>query len=155
MAFDLTVRRATGADAGAVAALSRDAYDKYIARIGRKPEPMTADYDAILAQDEVWVAADGADIVAALILRNAVDHLLIWSIAVARAQQGQGLGRKLLALAEARARARGHAELRLYTNALMRENIALYERCGYAQTRREERADRVLIHMAKPVPTGI
>jgi molybdopterin-guanine dinucleotide biosynthesis protein A len=43
-------------------------------------------------------------------------------------------------------------EVRLYTNEKMAENIALYERHGYAVTRREVREDRVIIHMSKKVP---
>ncbi len=149
------IRRATSADVDAVAALARDAYEKYIARIGRVPEPMSADYAAIVAESDTWVAVDPAGLViGALTLRDGNDHLLIWSIAVDPAQQGRGIGRLLLDWAETQARARNHAELRLYTNERMTENQAIYERLGYIRTRREERADRVLIHMAKRLPPG-
>ncbi len=45
-------------------------------------------------------------------------------------------------------------ELRLFTNARMEENIALYRRLGYAEARREEFSDRVLVHMRKAVGAG-
>jgi ribosomal protein S18 acetylase RimI-like enzyme len=147
------IRPATSADASAVAALARDAYAKYIPRIGRTPEPMSADYAAIVAEGDTWLATNtDGHVVGALILRAGDDHLLIWSIAVATTHQGQGIGRFLLDWADEQAKARGKAELRLYTNERMTENQAIYERLGYVRTRREERADRVLIHMAKRLP---
>jgi ribosomal protein S18 acetylase RimI-like enzyme len=42
----------------------------------------------------------------------------------------------LIAHAKAAARAHGRPELRLFTNALMARNIALYERLGFVQTHR-------------------
>jgi ribosomal protein S18 acetylase RimI-like enzyme len=149
------IRRATPTDVDAVAALARKAYEKYIARIGRVPEPMGADYAAIVAEGDTWIAVDPAGlIIGALTLRDGGDHLLIWSVAVAPAQQRSGIGRLLLDWAETQASARNRAELRLYTNERMTENQAIYERHGYIRTRREERADRVLIHMAKRLPPG-
>jgi ribosomal protein S18 acetylase RimI-like enzyme len=59
-----------------------------------------------------------------------------------------------MALAEARARDLQQPELRLFTNARMDGNIALYRRLGYSETRREELADRVLVHMSKAVGAG-
>lgn len=116
---------------------------------------MNADYAAITAAGDTWVAVDAAGLViGSLILRDGGDHLLIWSIAVAAALQGSGIGRNLLDWAEAQANARGRAELRLYTNERMTENQAIYERNGYVRTQREDRADRVLIHMAKRLPPG-
>ncbi len=87
-----------------------------------------------------------------LILKRASDHLLIWSVAVAPALQRGGIGRRLLALAEREALRSGVPEIRLYTNEKMAENIALYERHGYAVARREVREDRVIIHMSKKIP---
>ena len=44
MREELELRRAVMADAPAVAALTRDAYAKWVPLIGREPKPMTADY---------------------------------------------------------------------------------------------------------------
>jgi molybdopterin-guanine dinucleotide biosynthesis protein A len=149
----LHFRRATAADAGQIGALSRAAYARFVERIGRLPEPLTVDYGEVLANSVVWVVEDGSKaVVGALVLRPAADHLLIWSVAVAPDRQRAGIGRRLLALAEREALRAGLPEIRLYTNEKMTENIALYARRGYEIARREERADRVIIHMRKAVP---
>jgi molybdopterin-guanine dinucleotide biosynthesis protein A len=148
----LKYRRAVAADAAAVTALSQAAYQKFVERIGRLPQPLTADYAEVIRTDETWVAEDNGRLVGVLVLKPASDHLLIWSVAVAVESQGSGIGRRLLALGEREALRRGVSEIRLYTNEKMAENIALYERYGYAIARREAREDRVLIHMSKKVP---
>ena len=75
-------------------------------------------------------------------------------MAVAPAHQKRGLGRSLMALAETRALALRRPELRLFTNARMEGNVALYRRLGYSETQREQLADRVLVHMSKAVAAG-
>jgi GNAT superfamily N-acetyltransferase len=78
--------------------------------------------------------------------------LLVENVAVAPGRQGQRLGTRLLALAEAIARDLGRPRLRLYTNALWAENIALYRRLGYAVDREEQvRPGLVRVHMSKSV----
>jgi ribosomal protein S18 acetylase RimI-like enzyme len=146
------IRRACTADTAAIAALAQDAYAIYIPIIGRKPEPITVDYAEIVAAGDTWVITDADRVVASLVLRDGGDHLLIWSIAVAGECQHQGLGRRLLDWAQTQARARGRPELRLYTNERMTRNIAIYERHGYTKTGREQRGDRVLVHMSKRLP---
>jgi len=47
-----TPRRATDADRAGIEVLVASAYEKYIARIGRKPKPMVADYRNALAKHE-------------------------------------------------------------------------------------------------------
>ena len=149
----LKYRRAVAADAAAVTALSQAAYQKFVERIGRLPQPLTADYAEVIRTDETWVAEDnGGKLVGVLVLKPASDHLLIWSVAVAVELQRSGIGRRLLALAEREALRRGVPEIRLYTNEKMAENIALYERHGYAISQREVREDRVLVHMSKKIP---
>ncbi len=80
---------------------------------------------------------------------------VIWSVAVAPAVQGRGLGRELMRFAEGRARALGRPTLRLFTNARMTRNLALYGRLGYVETHRETLPDRVLVHMAKTLASGV
>lgn len=88
---------------------------------------------------------------ASLALAAKPDHLLIWSVAVRPCRQHGGLGRALLAFAERRAMELGLPEVRLYTHARMARNIAIYERAGYARVGLEDRGDRVVQHMAKPL----
>jgi len=142
-------RRARPDDASAIAALVNRAYEKYVARIGRKPRPMTADYDAAVTAHQMWVIEDNGVIVAALELIPEKDVLLIENIAVDPAQQGTGLGKRLLAFAEDEARRQGFAALRLYTNEKMTENIALYARYGYRETSRETLRNLHVVHMRK------
>lgn len=55
---------------------------------------------------------------------------------VSTAARGRGYGRQLLEALEAEARQRGFAALRLDTNAVLVEAIALYERHGYDRVAR-------------------
>ena len=149
----LRFRRAGGSDTARIEALSHAAYQTFVERIGRRPEPLTVDYAEVLRSSEGWVAEDKhGKLLGVLILKPAGDHLLIWSVAVVPELQRSGIGRRLLALAEREALQRGVPEIRLYTNEKMVENIALYERHGYGIARREVREDRVIIHMSKKVP---
>src|SRR5262245_6854219 len=98
---------------------------------------MLDDYPRLIADGGVSVLTEADGAVAALIVLLAKpDHLLLDNIAVRPDRQGQGLGRRLIAFAESEARRLGFAELRLYTHAMMTENIALYTRLGFAATGR-------------------
>lgn len=144
------IRRAATADEARLGALQKRAYVKYVPRIGAAPQPMTEDAAGLLQNYDVWVV-DGAEdgLAGALVLREADDHLLIWSVAVDPTQQGAGLGRRLLEFAETHARKAGLAEIRLYTDALFTENRALYAHLGYVETGTERHDGRELVHMAK------
>jgi ribosomal protein S18 acetylase RimI-like enzyme len=64
----------------------------------------------------------------------------------------------LLEFADQRAGALGLTLIRLYTNARMEKNIALYRRHGYAAigTRpHPSRAGEVLVDMVRAVPTSV
>ena len=145
-------RRATAEDADKLTALARTAYARHVPVIGREPMPMSADWTKLLSEQEIWIVDGPAgEALASLALDIQRDHVMIWSVAVAPAHQKRGLGRRLMALAETRAQALQRAELRLFTNARMEGNIALYRRLGYQETRREPLSDRVLVHMSKAV----
>ena len=149
------LRRATGEDADKLTALARAAYARHVPVIGREPMPMTADWGRLLSEQEIWIVDGPAgEAVASLALEVQADHVMIWSVAVAPAHQQRGLGRRLMAFAEARARELRRPELRLFTNARMEGNIALYGRLGYGETQREELPDRVIVHMRKAVAAG-
>lgn len=151
----LAIRRAGRADAVLLAAVTCAAYAKFVDRIGRRPEPMKADYVEVVAKADVWLAMDGGLCAGSLVLMPATDHLLVWSVAVDPRHQGQGLGRRLMALAEAEARRQAIGEIRLYTNELMTENIVFYERLGYHETERRPHAEGgVLVYLSKPLGTG-
>ena len=152
---ELSLRPATGTDAVALGRLARAAYARHVAAIGREPVPMAADWGALLARQEIWILDGPAgEAAASLALEVEDDHVMIFSVAVAPTQQRRGIGRALVAFAEARARDLRRPEVRLYTNARMDGNVALYCRLGYAETRRETLPDRVIVHMSKAVGGG-
>lgn len=131
-----SIRRATAVDLPGIRRLITDAYSKYIARIGRPPAPMTADYAAALGHSRVWVLTDGDAVVGALVTERRADHLLLETVAVAPDAQGHGYGRLLLERAERDAAEGGLNEVRLYTNEAMTENLTFYPRHGYRETGR-------------------
>jgi ribosomal protein S18 acetylase RimI-like enzyme len=149
------IRSAYPRDTDAVQSLVRAAYERWIARFGREPSPMRDDYDYArrIADGQVWILDVDEMITGLIMLTDGPDALMIPNIAVAPAAQGKGHGRRLLAFAEAEAKRRGFPEIRLYVNALMTENIALYQHLGFAEIGRVhgEEPDRNYLCMAKTV----
>jgi ribosomal protein S18 acetylase RimI-like enzyme len=146
----IIVRPASAADVAALRAVAEAAYRGYVARIGRPPAPMTADYAAAVASGTAWVAARDGTVVGLLVLLPRPDHLLLENVAVLPGEQGRGTGSQLLAFAEEHARQRGLPEIRLYTNEAMTENIGYYSRRGYTETHRgrDEGFSRVFFRKA-------
>jgi ribosomal protein S18 acetylase RimI-like enzyme len=145
------IRRARAGEADAVSAVVHAAYQHYIARIGKPPGPMLDDYAQRIADGQTWVLEDAERIAGILVLEETPAGMLLDNIAVLPEYQGKGIGRALLEFAEAEARQCGFGAIHLYTHALMTENIALYSRIGYVETRRvtEKGYDRV--YMTKRV----
>ncbi|HXP22222.1 MAG TPA: GNAT family N-acetyltransferase [Streptosporangiaceae bacterium] len=134
----VSVRRALPADVAALRAVARAAYLRYVSRIGRPPAPMTADYDAAVRGGHAWVALERGQAVGLAVLVPRQDHLLLENVAVTPGAQRRGIGARLLALADEEARRQGLAEIRLYTNEAMTENLSYYPRHGYVETCRAE-----------------
>jgi ribosomal protein S18 acetylase RimI-like enzyme len=130
------IRLAEPGEVEAVRACIRAAYSVYVDRIGRLPAPMTADYKALVAAREVWVATEGEAVVGVLVIRPRRDALFLENVAVSPAKQGRGIGRALIAFAEGRASELGLRAVELYTNERMTENLRLYPALGYAETGR-------------------
>jgi GNAT superfamily N-acetyltransferase len=145
------IRRAGPADREAVEAIVDAAYSVYIERIGKPPGPMLDDYARLIDRGAVNVLEEPGGVAAIIVLLTKRDHLLLDNIAVRPDRQGQGLGRRLIGFAEAEARRLGHAELRLYTHAMMSENIALYARLGFVETGRRHDAGYDRVFMTKPL----
>ena len=123
-------------DAAAVTACVRAAYAGYVERIGREPAPMVADNAALIARGEVWVVSESGRLVGVLVMRPEPPALFVENVAVLPERQGHGLGRELMAFAEDHARAAGLAEVALYTNQKMTENLRFYAALGYVETGR-------------------
>jgi GNAT superfamily N-acetyltransferase len=95
---------------------------------------MLDDHGQRVTDGQAWVLEDEGAPAGVLILEEADGTLLLDNFAVSPAAQGRGHGRALIAFAELEARHRGHADLRLYTNVLVTENLALYGRLGFRET---------------------
>ena len=140
------LRPATPFDCTFVRRCARAAYAPYVARIGREPAPMVADFERHIRGGEVAIAeaADGAPC-GYVIYRSLGDCVLLENVAVDPAQHGEGHGRALIDHVERFAREQGIALVRVYTNVHMRENLSLYPALGYRETGRknEDGFDRV------------
>jgi GNAT superfamily N-acetyltransferase len=143
-----TVRLAAPSDLAQVEAIVREAYSGYIPRIGREPGPMLDDYASLIAQGQVHVLEDDG-VVGVLVLVPEAAAMLLDNIAVAPSAQGRGYGRVLLDFAEHEARRQGFYAIRLYTHALMTENLTLYPRLGYVETHQGEEKGFSRVYMTK------
>ena len=146
------LRGARSNDRDSLDRLVRDAYRPYVARLGRAPAPMGYDHAALIADGVVTVAELDGAVAGMVALLPRADHLLLDTIAVAPACQGRGVGRALMAHADAEARRHGLAEVRLYTNVLMTENIATYLRAGYVETGRRDDQGFSRVFFSKRLP---
>lgn len=155
MPSDPHLRQARPADLPLVERLTAQAYAPYTPLLGSPPLPVTEDYAPRIAAGEVWILQRDANPAGLLVLERHPDHAMIYSVAVAPACQGQGLGSALLRFAEAMAQEWDLPELRLYTNARMQRNIAIYQAAGYRETGRRSHPARpafTIVDMSKPVP---
>ena len=116
-----------------------------------RKRPMTADYDAAIRDNQVWVLENDDQILAALVLVAAPVSFLLENIAIAEDIQSTGVGGWMLAFAVSWAARQGYAEIVLYTNEKMGDNTGYYARRGYSETHREPFGDTMVIHMKKQV----
>ncbi|MGB0554850.1 MAG: hypothetical protein ACPGQV_20145 [Alphaproteobacteria bacterium] len=86
---DWVFRRATEADADAVRDLVWAVYGKYVAAMGRKSRPMTADYIAAIENHQVWIVEEGGEILAVLVLIAEPDAMTLENVAVSERLQGR------------------------------------------------------------------
>lgn len=141
-------------DAAAMRELAEAAYQPYVARIGRRPAPMSADYALIAGAGSAWVAEQRGRLVGLLVLEPAEDHLLLDNLAVDPDAQGVGVGKRLLQLAEEQAQAQNLNEVRLYTNEAMTENLTYYPRHGYRETHRATQDGYQRVFFTKSIVCG-
>jgi ribosomal protein S18 acetylase RimI-like enzyme len=139
------IRIATAGDVARIGAIAHAAYVKYVARIGREPAPMTADYEAEIAAHRVVVIESDGKVSGYMVAWPDPDAYFIDNIAVDPVCQGDGLGRCLIEHAAAEATRLRLPALRLYTNAMMSENLSMYAHLGFVETHRvfEKGFDRV------------
>ncbi|HEX7758247.1 MAG TPA: GNAT family N-acetyltransferase [Caulobacteraceae bacterium] len=148
----MTLRLANEADAEAIGALTREAYAKWVALIGREPLPMTVDYAQAVTEHRFDLLFVGPALAALIETVPQDDYLLIVNVAVRPDFQGRGLGVRLLKLADDLAASSGLKGTRLYTNQRFTVNIDLYMALGYEVDREEARNGGVTVHMSKAGP---
>lgn len=134
------IRIANRDDTDAVTECVRLAYDHYVERMGKPPGPMTENYEQVIRRNEVHVAESKTPsiegILGVMVLIADAERCLLDNVAVVPSAQGLGLGRALISLAERRAIELGYKHIQLYTHRCMVENLALYPRLGYRETKR-------------------
>lgn len=157
MPSDDIIRLARADECDAIRALVAAAYGPYVARIGREPAPMSADYRALITRGVVYVLPGAAGPRGLLVAYPDGDTFLIENVAVSPREQGLGLGRRLLDFAAGLASAQDAVALTLYTNALMTENVHYYGKLGFVEMARRtvDGFDRVYMRQDLAVPPAV
>ena len=132
------IRAATIDDLSAVQRIADEAFEPFVAVIGKKPAPMVADFTKQLSDSVFFVAEEEGDLVGYCVSYPKEGGWHVENLAVASSVQGLGIGKRLMADVERRALAAGHSSVDLYTNIAMAGALALYERLGYDEVGRAE-----------------
>jgi ribosomal protein S18 acetylase RimI-like enzyme len=148
------IRGATADDAVRMRAIALAAYAKYVPRIGREPAPMVADYEAEVAANRAVVIEVAGNVCGYMIAWPEPDAVFIDNIGVDPACQGGGLGRRLIGHAVSQTDRLGLPALRLYTNGLMSENLAMYAHIGFVETHRSLEKGFHRVYMRWILPSG-
>ncbi|MEP1699207.1 MAG: GNAT family N-acetyltransferase [Paracoccaceae bacterium] len=102
-----------------------------------------------IVTNQVWVAVNGDEVVAGLVLIARDGFMKLANLAVHPDHAGKGLGRELITLAERETKRQGYVEMRLNTHVDMPENVRLYQRLGWAEVSRSGST----VSMAKHLPS--
>jgi ribosomal protein S18 acetylase RimI-like enzyme len=131
---DWLLREAGEADAEAIAAVIRAAFEEYRGRLdppsGALAETADTVREKMRTAQAVLALADGVPL-GCIFLRPEEGRLYLFRLAVLPGHRGRGLGRAMLAHAEGRARALGLPRVRLGVRAALARQIAFYEGLGY------------------------
>jgi GNAT superfamily N-acetyltransferase len=147
----IVIRPARADEADLVAAITREAYAKWVAVIGREPLPMTVDYRDAIVRHRFDLLCDDKAVYGLVETVRQAEALLIENVCVRPDAQGRGHGRRLMAHAEGLAVAAGLGRVRLYTNQRFADNLRFYAFLGYEVEREEPFRGGVIVHMAKAV----
>ena len=145
------VRTAVAADASAVRTLTKAAYNKWVAVLGRAPLPMLADYESAVINHQIDLLFTGNVLVGLIEMVFERDHLMIENLAIDPDHQRKGNGKYLLQHAQGVACAKNMNVIHLLTNKLMTENVQLYLKNGYQIDREEPFMGGFTIHMSKKI----
>ena len=126
------IRRAQAHEWQNLRDIADDAYAKYTPLIGKKPAPMLADYKAHIRDDSVFVYDNDTDILGFAVVVHQIDGYWLETIAILPEQQGQGIGKALMVAVDDYI-GMFAASYQLYTNVVMTEAAAWYNRLGFDQ----------------------
>jgi len=126
-------RQAAEGDVDAIQHCASAAYEKYVQRIGRKPAPMMADFNAHIERGEITVVVYGREIIGYVVAYAQKDVMMLDNVAVLPAYSGRGVGAALIDLTERNAVAQGLPSILLYTNEAMTENLVMYPKLGFEE----------------------
>jgi GNAT superfamily N-acetyltransferase len=146
----MSIRIAREADVPEIRTCVREAYEVYLERMERPPAPRLDDPAVQVGDGQVYVEC-AESVRGVLVLVPFPGHLLVENLAVRPVFQRHGIGSRLLAFAEARATELGRAEVRLYTNERMTENLRYYSARGYRETGRAVEDGYARVFLSKSV----
>jgi GNAT superfamily N-acetyltransferase len=148
---EITFRRAGLDDVSAIRRVTCEAYQKWCEILGRKPKPMTADYEYAVRHHLIDLALLQGNVVGLVEMIISDDSLLIENLAVLPSHQGRGLGKLLVRRAEDTALGLGVTRITLYTNKLFQSNLQFYQRLCYCYDREEAFRGGHVVHLSKSV----
>ncbi len=142
MTDTIKIRPATLADLDSIRDCAAQAYAPYVARIGKKPAPMVADFQTSIEHGQLDVLETEGSVAGFIVHypQPAAGHLHIENVAVLPRYHGKGFGSRLLAHGENAAKTLGFSTVELYTNEKMTENLTYYPAKGYREIDRRSEA---------------
>lgn len=145
---DTVLKRADASMAATATAFQKAAYARTRQTIGTTPIPTEWNYHEVLSDCEAWFAEDKKGWTALLIVRPEGDNMVLESIATRN--DIKGLASPLMQVALQRARDYRCKTVSLITNS-KNSAVGWYQALGFAITTKEEKSDRTILHMQKPV----
>lgn len=140
----MIIRRATDADAPAIASLAGElGYPTEPAQMRVRLGALHPDDDALFVA-VAGVAGIGWAHVAALRVVVSEPYAELRGLVVASALRSRGVGARLLAAAEEWTRERGLTRIRVRSNVIRERTHAFYERHGYTTTKSQKAFDKKL-----------
>ena len=153
----LNIRPAQARDLRGIQKCARAAYEPYVAKMGRRPAPMVADFESQIADGLIHVLCDYNEVCGFIVFYPRDDHVHLENVAVLPELQGLGYGVQLIKFAEQVAANSGLLAVELYTNVKMTENLKLYPYLGYQELGRwnEDGFDRAFFRKELSVKSDL
>ncbi len=148
------VRKAGPPDLHFVQQCAQLAYQPYVSRIGRKPAPMVANFQMLIADGKVDILTVDGRQAGYAVWYFKPGILFLENIALHPDFHGKGLSSLLFSFLEEQARANGKTAIELYTNEKMTENLDLYPHLGFEEVARYEEDGFSRVFFRKPVHCG-